>query len=70
MSLFKIQNQYFSHDTKVDSDVTIGPNNTFGEGVVIKKNAFIHANNNIEETIINTSSKISPFCRLRGSTVK
>ncbi|MDC3024303.1 bifunctional UDP-N-acetylglucosamine diphosphorylase/glucosamine-1-phosphate N-acetyltransferase GlmU [Alphaproteobacteria bacterium] len=60
---------YFSHDTKVDSNVIIGANNTFGEGVVIKKNAFIHANNNIEKTTIHDFASVGPFCRLRGGTV-
>ena len=34
--------------------------------VVIKRNVFIHGNNNIEETIINNFSRIGPFCRLKG----
>ena len=60
------QSVFFSFDTKIEPDVSIGPNNIFGKNVVIKRNVFIHGNNNIEETIINSSSKIGPFCRLRG----
>ena len=36
----KLQNPktiYFSYDTKVEPNVVIGPNNTFGKSVVIKK---------------------------------
>ena len=66
VNMQKPQSIFFSFDTKIESDVSIAPNNTFGKNVIIKKNVFIHANNNIEQTIINNSSKIGPFCRLRG----
>lgn len=57
---------YFSFDTRIESNVKIGPNNTFGKHVVIKKNAYIAASNNIEQTVINDSASVGPFCRLRG----
>ena len=59
----------FSYDTKVEPNVVIGPNNTFGKSVVIKKNVSIGASNNIEHTVINDSAKVGPFSRLRGGTI-
>ena len=35
----------FSYDTKVEPNVVIGPNNTFGKSVIIKKNVSIGASN-------------------------
>ena len=64
--LQKPETIYFSFDTKIESNVKIGPNNTFGKHVVIKKNAYIAASNNIEQTVINDSASVGPFCRLRG----
>ena len=60
------QSVFFLLIQKLNQNVNIGPNNIFGKNVVIKRNVFIHGNNNIEETIINSTSKIGPFCRLRG----
>ena len=60
---------YLSHDIKIDANVTIGPNNYFGEEVVIKKNCLIESNNNIKSTIINEGTSIGPFSRLRNNTV-
>ncbi len=64
--LQKPETIYFSYDTKIESNVKIGPNNTFGKDVVIKKNVSIAASNNIEQTVINDSASVGPFCRFRG----
>jgi len=64
--LQKPETIYFSYDTKIESNVKIGPNNTFGKHVVIKKNVSIAASNNIEQTVINDSASVGPFCRFRG----
>ena len=64
--LQKPETIYFSFDTKIESNVKIGPNNTFGKHVVIKKNVSIAASNNIEQTVINDSASVGPFCRFRG----
>ena len=60
---------HFSYDTKVESNVKIGPNNVFGKSVIIKKNVYVRASNDIENTVINNFSTIGPFCRLRGGTI-
>ena len=44
---------YFSYDTKVESNVKIGPNNVFGKSVIIKNNVSVSASNDIENTVIN-----------------
>ena len=60
---------FFSHDTKVASNVKIDINNNFGEGVVIKSLVHINSNNNIEYTIINEGAKVGPFSRLRDNVI-
>ncbi|MEE2999799.1 MAG: bifunctional UDP-N-acetylglucosamine diphosphorylase/glucosamine-1-phosphate N-acetyltransferase GlmU [Pseudomonadota bacterium] len=56
---------YFSYDTKVGRDVTIGPNVFFGPGVEVCDGAVIRSFCHIEGTFINKNAIIGPFARLR-----
>ena len=56
---------YFSYDTKIGSDVTIGPNVFFGPGVEICDRVLIQPFCHIEGTFIESDAVIGPFARLR-----
>lgn len=60
---------FFSYDTSISNDVKIGPNNYFGSGVVIKSDVIIDNNCSVEETLINSSTILGPFCRLRNGNI-
>jgi bifunctional UDP-N-acetylglucosamine pyrophosphorylase / glucosamine-1-phosphate N-acetyltransferase len=59
---------FFSHDTKIGSDVTVEPNVFFGPGVSIASNAVIHASCHIEGAAIGEGVHVGPFARLRSGT--
>lgn len=56
---------FFSHDTLIESDVTLEPNIVFGLGVSIATGTVIHAFSHIEGAKIGASATIGPFARLR-----
>ncbi len=56
---------FFSHDTKIGSDVIVEPNVFFGPGVSIANNAVIHASCHIEGASIGEGVHVGPFARLR-----
>lgn len=56
---------YFSHDTDIGQDVTIGPNVVFGPGSSVADNVTIHAFCHIEGANVGEGSSIGPFARLR-----
>ena len=56
---------WFSWDTKIEKDVTIGPNVVFGTGVEIETGAIIHPFCHIEGAKIGKNASIGPFARLR-----
>ncbi len=60
---------FLSSDTKIGKNVIIGPNNYFGEKVIIKNDVSIYANNNIDNSILNEGTTIGPFSRLRNNTL-
>ncbi len=60
---------YFSHDTKIASDVLIEPNVFIGNNVKIGKGSKIHAFSHIENCEIMNNVEIGPFARLRGNSV-
>lgn len=60
---------YFSHDTQIENDVTIGPNVFIGTGVTIKNGAEILPFCHLEGVEIGAQAKIGPFARLRPGTV-
>lgn len=59
---------YFSFDTEVESDATIGANVVFGPGAKIAAHAHIHPFCHIEGTSIGEGAQIGPFARLRPGT--
>lgn len=56
---------YFSYDTVIGRDVTIGPNVVFGPGCRVSDNVTIHPFCHIEGATIGRGSSIGPFARLR-----
>ncbi len=59
---------YLSHDTEMESEITLEPNIFFGPGVHVSKGAVIHAFSHIEGAHIGTNAEIGPFARLRPGT--
>ena len=59
---------YFSYDTKIATDATIGANVVFGPGVSVASHAHIHPFCHIEGAAIGEGAQIGPFARLRPGT--
>ena len=59
---------YFSYDTQIAADATIGANVVFGPGVKIAAHATIHPFCHIEGTVIGEGAVVGPFARLRPGT--
>lgn len=57
---------YFSFDTQLEGDVTVGPCVTFGPGVVCEAGAHVGAFTSLEQTIVKKGATVGPFARLRG----
>jgi len=60
---------FFCHDTQIGRDVTINPNVTFGEGVVIGNRACILPGCHIEKATLGHDVTVGPFAHLREGTV-
>ncbi len=60
---------YFSADTRLGHDVTVGPNVVFGLGVRVADDVEIRAFCHIEGARIERGAVIGPFARLRPGTV-
>jgi bifunctional UDP-N-acetylglucosamine pyrophosphorylase/glucosamine-1-phosphate N-acetyltransferase len=56
---------WFSTDTELGRDVTVGPNVVFGPGVSVADNVEIRAFCHIERARIEAGAVIGPFARLR-----
>lgn len=62
---------FFSHDTKIASDVTIEPNVVFGPGVEIATGAVIRAFSHVEGARVGEGAEVGPYARLRpGATLE
>ncbi|AHC73328.1 UDP-N-acetylglucosamine diphosphorylase/glucosamine-1-phosphate N-acetyltransferase [Candidatus Endolissoclinum faulkneri L5] len=59
---------FFSHDTKLAQDVTVGPHVVFGLKVVVEKGAQIYAFSHLENTHVSVGASIGPYARLRSGT--
>ncbi|MDF3073733.1 MAG: glucosamine-phosphate N-acetyltransferase / UDP-N-acetylglucosamine pyrophosphorylase [Alphaproteobacteria bacterium] len=59
---------YFSADTRLGRDVTIGPNVVFGAGVAIADNVTIRGFCHIDGARIAAGATVGPFARLRPGT--
>ncbi len=60
---------WFSWDTEIEADVTIGQNVVFGPGVKVESGAVIHPFCHIEGAHIRKNTQIGPFARLRPGAV-
>lgn len=60
---------YFSHDTVLESDVTVEPNVVFGQGVSVAAGARIRAFSHLEGAQVGADSTIGPYARLRPGTI-
>jgi bifunctional UDP-N-acetylglucosamine pyrophosphorylase/glucosamine-1-phosphate N-acetyltransferase len=56
---------YFSHDTRLGTDVLIEPNVWFGPGVEIGEGATIRAFSHLEGARVGRGAQVGPFARLR-----
>ncbi len=59
---------YFSHDTEIKSDVTIGPNVVFGSKVAIEEGVTIQPFCKIAGATIQSGATIGPFAHIRPDT--
>lgn len=61
---------YFSHDTEIAEDVTIGQHVVFGAGVKVEKDVLIKPYSHLEGALIRSGATVGPFVRLRpGSDI-
>lgn len=60
---------FFSHDTCIGRDVTINPNVTFGEGVIIGDRVRILPGCHIEKSTLGHDVTVGPFAHLREGVV-
>ena len=61
---------YFSFDTKLGRDVTVGPHVVFAPGVTVADGAEIRAFSHLEGCQVGPGAQIGPYARLRpGTTV-
>lgn len=59
---------YFSFDTKLGQDVTVGPHVVFGPAVTVADNAVIHSFSHLEGVTLEKGVTVGPFARLRPGT--
>lgn len=59
---------FFSHDTQIGADVTIEPHVVFGPGVVIEREAVVHAFSHLAGVHVGQGASVGPFARLRPGT--
>lgn len=60
---------FFSHDTKLATDVTIGPYVVFGPGVSVQSGAEIRAFSHLEGCVVGTAAVVGPYARLRPGAI-
>jgi bifunctional UDP-N-acetylglucosamine pyrophosphorylase/glucosamine-1-phosphate N-acetyltransferase len=68
-SLVAPETVFFSWDTRLGRDVTVGPNVVFGPGVEVADGATIHAFSHLEGDRIAGGVSVGPFARLRPGAV-
>jgi bifunctional UDP-N-acetylglucosamine pyrophosphorylase/glucosamine-1-phosphate N-acetyltransferase len=68
-SLVAPQTVWFSHDTELGRDVTVGQNVVFGPGVKVADGATIHAFSHLEGATVGPKASVGPYARLRPGTV-
>ncbi len=60
---------FFSYDTKLEADVSIGPYVVFGPGVTVKAGAQIKAFSHLEGAHVGAGAQVGPYARLRPGAV-
>ncbi len=60
---------FFSVDTVLAQDVTVGPHVVFGPGVSVAEGAEIHAFSHLTQCTVGPGATIGPFARLRPGAV-
>jgi bifunctional UDP-N-acetylglucosamine pyrophosphorylase/glucosamine-1-phosphate N-acetyltransferase len=60
---------WFSFDTALGRDVTVGPNVFFGPGVAVADNVKIHSFSHLDGVTVQESAVVGPFARLRPGAV-
>lgn len=69
VSMTDPQSVFLTWDTRLEADVTIGPNVVFGPGVSVASGADIRAFSHLEGCAIGANAVVGPFARLRPGTV-
>jgi bifunctional UDP-N-acetylglucosamine pyrophosphorylase/glucosamine-1-phosphate N-acetyltransferase len=59
---------FFSFDTRLEADVTVGPNVVFAPGVTVERGAEIRAFSHLEACHVGPEAIIGPYARLRPGT--
>ena len=65
VSMIAPETVWFSWDTQVGAETTIGPNVVFGLGVKVAQGVTIHAFCHLESANIASGAEVGPFARLR-----
>lgn len=60
---------FFSHDTVIETDVTLEPHIVFGPGVTVRSGATVRAFSHLEGAEVGRQSVIGPYVRLRPGSV-
>ncbi len=60
---------WFSYDTILGRDVTVGANVVFGPGTLVKDNVMIHSFSHLHGAIVESGAEIGPYARLRPGAV-
>jgi bifunctional UDP-N-acetylglucosamine pyrophosphorylase/glucosamine-1-phosphate N-acetyltransferase len=68
-SLVAPETVFFSWDTRLGQDVTVGPNVVFGPAVEVADDVTIHAFSHLEGARLGTRTSVGPFARLRPGAV-
>ena len=68
-SLLAPETVWFSWDTELGRDVTVGQNVVFGPGVTVADHATIHAFCHLEGASVGPRAEVGPYARLRPGAV-
>lgn len=69
VTLIAPETVFFSHDTILARDVTVGPHVVFGPGVRVEEGAVIHPFSHLEGAHVGPGCSVGPYARLRPGAV-
>ena len=69
VSLVAPETVWFSHDTELGADVTVGQHVVFGPGVSVGAQATIHPFCHLSGATVGAQASVGPYARLRAGTV-